>query len=79
MTRDTADHISPVRQVDVPIHIPKTQALTALGQCFAYDLSLRLPAGRQRLAVAVRDEYGGTTSYLGKELQVGRPATAAQK
>jgi VWFA-related protein len=74
MTRDAADHISPVRQVDVPIHIPKTQALTALGQYFAYDLSLQLPAGRQRLAVTVRDEYGGTTSYLSTDLAVGKNA-----
>jgi VWFA-related protein len=71
MTRDAGDKLSPVRQVEVPIHIPKTQVLTALGQYFAYDLSLELPAGRHRLAVAVRDEYGGTTSYLGKDLDVG--------
>ncbi len=71
MTRDGSDKISPVRQVNVPIHIPKTQVLTALGQYFAYDLNLELPPGPHRLAVAVRDEYGGTTSYLGKDLEVG--------
>jgi VWFA-related protein len=79
MTRDAGDKLSPVRQVDVPIHIPRTQALTALGQYFAYDLSLRLPAGRERLAIAVRDEYGGTTSYLGKDLEVGGPRRAAAR
>jgi VWFA-related protein len=71
MTRDGGDKISPVRQVNVPIHIRKTDVLTALGQYFAYDLNLELPPGPHRLAVAVRDEYGGTTSYLGKDLAVG--------
>jgi len=77
MTRDGNDQISPVRQVEVPIHIPKTQVLTALGQYYAYDLSLRLPPGKHRLAVAVRDDYGGATSYLGSDLTVGDPAKAA--
>ncbi|HEV7515816.1 MAG TPA: VWA domain-containing protein, partial [Thermoanaerobaculia bacterium] len=71
MTRDREDQVSPVRQVDVPIHIPRGQVLTALGQYYAYDLSLRLPAGRERLAITVRDEYGGTASYLGQDLTVG--------
>jgi VWFA-related protein len=78
LTRDEADHLSPVRQVEVPIHIPRLQALNALGQYYAYDLSLQLPAGPHRLAVAVRDEYGGTTSYLGKDLAVGGPAKVAR-
>ncbi|HTQ78422.1 MAG TPA: hypothetical protein VMM92_00385, partial [Thermoanaerobaculia bacterium] len=77
MTRNGSDQLSPVRQVDVPIHIPKTQVLTALGQYYAYDLSLELPRGPHRLAVAVRDELGGTTTYLGKDLQVGEPPHAA--
>ena len=78
MTRDGGDHLSPVRQVDVPIHIPKMQALTALGQYYAYDLTLQLPAGPHRLAVAVRDEYGGTVSYLGKDLAVGGTVPAVR-
>jgi VWFA-related protein len=77
LTRDGADRISPVRQVDVPIQIPKSQLLNAMGQYYAYDLSLDLPPGPHRLAIAVRDEFGGATSYLGEDLQVGEPVKAA--
>jgi hypothetical protein len=64
---------SPVRQVEVPIHIPRDQALTALGQYYLYTVTLTLEPGEQQLAVAVRDETTATASFLARTLHVGAP------
>jgi hypothetical protein len=60
-----------VRQVEVPIRIPRLKALIALGQLYVYEVKMTLPRGEQRLAVTVRDEATTTTSYLARTLHVG--------
>jgi VWFA-related protein len=65
---------SPVRQVQVPISIPRDKALTALGQYYLYTVTLTLEPGEQQLAVAVRDEAAATSSFLARTLHVGAPA-----
>jgi VWFA-related protein len=62
---------SPVRQVDVPISIPKEKVLMALGQYYLYEVKLTLGPGEQHVALAVRDEATTTTSFLARTLQVG--------
>jgi VWFA-related protein len=74
--RDTAGGTSPVRLVQVPIHIPHDKAITALGQSFLYELKLNLKQGEQHLAVAVRDEATTTASFLARTVQVGGPLEA---
>jgi VWFA-related protein len=70
-TRDGKGGTSPVRQVEVPVDISRKEVLNALGQHYLYTLTLKLPAGEQRVAVAVRDELGSATSYLSRAVSVG--------
>jgi VWFA-related protein len=75
---DTDGKQSPLRQVQVPISIPREKALTALGQYYLYTVTLTLEPGEQHLAIAVRDEASTTTSYIARSLSVGpgKPAAA---
>jgi VWFA-related protein len=61
----------PIRQVQVPISIPREKALTALGQYYVYEVKLTLEPGEQHVAVAVRDEATAATSFLSRTVQVG--------
>ena len=70
VARDTEGRTSPMREIDVPIRIPRDQVLTAMGQFFAYDVGLTLRPGEHRVAIAVHDEYGDVTSYVGTDLRV---------
>ena len=67
---------SPVRQVPVPIRIPRKEVLTAMGQFYLYTLTLQLRPGEQQVALGVRDEIGATTSYLSRAVTVGELAAA---
>jgi hypothetical protein len=77
VTENGQGGLSPLRQVDVPLSIPRMKVLTALGQSYLYTLTLKLPPGQHRMALAARDELGSTTSYLSLALTVG-PAPAAK-
>lgn len=77
-TRNELGEISPVRQVKVPIRIPSQEVLTAMGQYYRYNLSLQLPAGRQQVAVGVRDETAGLASFLTRGVQVGEGRSTGQ-
>jgi VWFA-related protein len=68
-TGDDAGKRSPVRQVQVPISIPRLSALTALGQYYQYEVKLTLGAGEQHVAIAVRDEATTTTSFIARTLK----------
>jgi VWFA-related protein len=76
IARDSEGGTSPMREINVPIRIPREQVLTALGQFFAYDIGLTLRPGEHRIAIAVHDEYAGITSYVGTDLRVAAPAPA---
>ncbi len=76
-TRSADGRMTPVRQIPVPIKIPYKQVLTALGQLYVYTLTLQLPPGEQRVAVAVRDDIAATTSYLSRAVTVAIPQAAA--
>jgi len=81
VTRNPEGDNSPVRQVRVPLDIPRKQILTAMGQFYVYTLTLQLSPGEQRVAVAVRDEIAATTSFLSRDIFVGaavgaKPAAA---
>jgi hypothetical protein len=60
----------------VPLHIPRKEVLSALGQYYVYTLTLNLKPGSQRVAVAVRDDVAATTSYLSRPVVVGAAAMA---
>jgi VWFA-related protein len=76
-TRNPEGNMSPVRQVPVPLNIPRKQVLNAMGQFYVYTLTLQLPPGQQQVAVAVRDEIATTASYLSRTVTVGTTAAAA--
>ncbi len=68
---DDGGGISAVRRVEVPLAIPSSQVLNALGQYYLYTLTLKMKAGPQHVAVAVRDEVAATSSYLSRPVTVG--------
>jgi VWFA-related protein len=76
-TRDEQGGTSPVRQVEVPLDIPRKEVLNALGQYYLYTLTLKMKGGPQHIAVAVRDELAATSSYLSRPLTVGPGAVSA--
>ena len=67
---------SRVRQVEVPIRIPRDKALIALGKVFEYELTLTMGAGEQRVAVAIQDAATSQTSYLTRDVRVGVSTSA---
>ncbi|HEV2843742.1 MAG TPA: VWA domain-containing protein [Thermoanaerobaculia bacterium] len=67
---------SPVRQVNVPLRIPRKEVLHAMGKFYIYNLTLNMKPGEHRFALAVRDEVAATTSYLSRAVSVGATAEA---
>lgn len=78
-TRSADGRMTPVRQLPLPIKIPRKEVLTALGQFYVYTLTLQLAPGEQRVAIAVRDDVAATTSYLSRAVTVGVPRAAAAR
>ncbi len=75
-TRTVDGRASAVKQVPVPVRIPKDDVLHALGQFYVYTLTLNLVPGEQKVAVGVRDDTSATTSYLSRAVTV-RPSEPA--
>jgi VWFA-related protein len=75
-TQSAGGDTSRVRQVEIPVRIPREKALVALGQHFQYELTLTMTGGAQRVAVAVQDVATSQTSYLARNVQVGQAAPA---
>jgi len=75
-TRDAEGRSAPVKQVAVPIRIPRKEVLNALGQFYVYTLTLQLPPGTHRVGLGVRDEIAATTSYLSQAVTVAATASA---
>ncbi len=71
VTQSGAGDTSKVRQVQVPLTIPKDRALVAFGQTYVYELALTLGSGDQRVAIAVLDEGTAQTSFLARAVHVG--------
>jgi VWFA-related protein len=74
--RDEEGGTSPVRQVEVPLNIPRKDVLNAMGQYYVYTLTLKMKPGLQHVAVTVRDDLGATTSYLSRTVTAGLVAAA---
>ncbi len=70
ITRNQDGATSPVRQVAVPLSIPRNEVLRAMGQFYLYTLTLQLPPGEQRVALGVRDEIASTASFLSRAVTV---------
>ena len=79
ITRDEKGGASAVRQVEVPLNIPRKEVLNALGQYYVYTLTLQMKPGLQHVAVAVRDEIAATTSYLSRPVTVNAAAAVSHR
>jgi VWFA-related protein len=77
ITRNQDGGTSPMRQVAVPLSIPRKEVLRAMGQFYVYNLTLQLQPGEQRVAVAVRDEIASTASFLSRAVTVAPVNKAA--
>ena len=73
-TRDDHGGTSAVRQIAVPLNIPRKEVLSAMGQYYVYTLTLKMKRGDQHVAVAVRDDLAAATSYLSRPVTVGAAA-----
>jgi VWFA-related protein len=73
-TQGAGGETSRVRQVEIPIRIPRDKALVALGKHFEYQLTLTMTAGDRRVAVAVQDTATSQASYLARDVKVGGEA-----
>lgn len=74
ITRSQDGATSPVRQVVVPLNIPRKEVLRAMGQFYLYTLTLQLPPGEQWVALGVRDEIASTASFLSRAIVVSGSA-----
>ncbi|HEX2251681.1 MAG TPA: VWA domain-containing protein [Thermoanaerobaculia bacterium] len=61
---DGEGETSPPTLTPVPLDIPAAEVETARRQHFTYEAELLMRPGRHRVAVAVRDEVGGETSFV---------------
>ncbi|MDH3255748.1 MAG: VWA domain-containing protein [Acidobacteriota bacterium] len=68
---DEEGAISPLHQQSVPITIPSADLETALRQSFIYEVELRMKSGLQAVAVGVRDDLSGSSSFIRRTVRVG--------
>lgn len=60
--------MTPVRERPVPVQVPAGPPEDGAPDDFVYEVEMPLRSGRTEVAVAVRDELAGTTSYVRREL-----------
>ncbi|MEM7356536.1 MAG: VWA domain-containing protein, partial [Acidobacteriota bacterium] len=74
---DEEGRVSSVQQTPVPIEIPDAHIATARQQSFVYEVSLIMREGYQEVAVGVRDEFPGETSFVRLPVWAGGVTTGA--
>ena len=62
--RDSEGRLSPVQSIPVPIRIPNSQLLTAMGQVTGYRVGLQMRGDEHSVAVTVHDDLGNTDSVV---------------
>jgi VWFA-related protein len=68
---DNEGGVSDVQQVPLPISIPNADVQAAMGKNYAYNVSLLMRRGDQKVAVGVRDDVAGESSFVSRTLRVG--------
>jgi hypothetical protein len=68
---DDNGRLSAVEQTPVPIEIPDAGLETARQQYYVYAAELMMRPGRQKVAVGVRDELGGESSFVRRAVEIG--------
>ncbi|MEE8525367.1 MAG: VWA domain-containing protein, partial [Thermoanaerobaculia bacterium] len=69
--KDHEGGISPVQDIPVPIDIPKADFDRAREQLYQYEMKLIMRAGRQVVAVGIRDEIGAVTGFVTRGVRIG--------
>jgi VWFA-related protein len=69
---DSKGDTSEVAQTPVPISIPKDRLAETQDKYYVYTLSLLMRAGEQRVAVGVRDEVASASSFISRNIRVGK-------
>jgi VWFA-related protein len=67
---DEDNRLSPVQAVPIAIEFPSTDVAAARAKGWGYDITLLMRRGPQKVAVGVRDELGGTSSYVSRAISV---------
>jgi len=70
--RDSEGGMSPVQDIPVPIDIQADQLQDAREKYYAYDLTLMMRRGGQRVAVGIHDEIGADTAFISTTVFIGR-------
>jgi VWFA-related protein len=68
---DEEGRLSPVQQEQVPIEIPESELGVARGKYYVYASDLLMRPGEQTVAVGVRDDLSGESSYVRRSLRAG--------
>jgi VWFA-related protein len=61
---DDEGGVSPVQVAPITIQIPTVDLETAKAKGWGYDVTLLMRRGPQKVAIGVRDDLGGTSSYV---------------
>ena len=68
---DDNGRLSPIEQTPVPIEIPDSGIADARKQYYVYAAELLMRSGPQKVAIGVRDEFGGESSFIRRAVQIG--------
>jgi VWFA-related protein len=68
---DERGRLSAIEQTSVPINIPDEDIATARQQHFVYAAELLMRTGGQTVAVGVRDDFSGASSFVRQPVRVG--------
>ena len=68
---DGDGRLSPIEQTPIPIEIPESDLAAARQQYFVYAAELLMRPGPQKVAIGVRDELGGESSYIRRAVMIG--------
>ena len=74
---DSDGGISDVQQVQLPISIPAADVSNTAGKHYAYSVNLLMRRGDQKVAVGVRDDVAGESSFVSKGLRVGTQVSSS--
>jgi VWFA-related protein len=74
---DEKGGVSDVQQVQLPISIPAADLQGAMGKHYAYSVNLLMRRGDQKVAVGVRDDVAGESSFVARTLRVGTQVSSS--
>ncbi|MFL6198083.1 MAG: VWA domain-containing protein [Thermoanaerobaculia bacterium] len=74
---DEKGGVSDVQQVQLPISIPAAEVAAAVGKHYAYSVNLLMRRGDQKVAVGVRDDVAGESSFVSRTLRVGTQVSSS--